>query len=150
MFGAARALDYAAFFSVKNCYKAKEYQGRDADQANASERLSTQLPYVFSVSRFAHYLKSMMRTYIGNFTSREDCQYFLNNWIANYVTSDATASQAVKAEKPLMEAKIDVEEIPGRPGCFRAIGYLKPHFMLDEVNVSLRLVAELPQAGSGR
>jgi len=133
--------DYAAFFSVQSCQKPKLY---DKEAANANARLSTQLPYILAVSRFAHYLKAMMRDKIGSFMSRVECERFLNQWITNYVTPDDTASQATKASHPLRDASIEVSEIPGKPGAYRAVAFLKPHFQLDELSVSLRLVAELP------
>jgi type VI secretion system protein ImpC len=135
--------DYAAFFGAQSGNKAKKY---DTDEANANARLSTQLQYIFAVSRFAHYLKSMVRDKIGSFMSRADAEYFLNKWISNYVTPDDTASPATKAKYPLREARVDVAEIPGKPGCYRAVAFLRPHFQLDELTVSLRLVADLPQA----
>jgi len=133
--------DYAAFFAVQSGNKAKKY---DTDSANANARLSTQLQYIFAVSRFAHYLKAMMRDKIGSFMSREEAQSFLNRWINNYVLDSDVASQSAKASRPLREARIDVAEIPGKPGCYKAVAFLRPHFQLDELSVSLRLVAELP------
>ena len=138
--------DYAAFFSVQSCQKAKLY---DKDAANANARLSTQLPYIMAVSRFAHYLKAMMRDKLGSFMSRTDCERWLNQWIMNYVTPDDTASTSVKASHPLREARIEVSEVPGKPGVYRAVAFMKPHFQLDELSVSLRLVAELPQSTRG-
>ena len=136
-----KGTDYAAFFGMQSCNKAKKY---DTDAANANARLSTQLQYMFATSRFAHYLKSMMRDKIGSFMSRENCEDFLNRWINNYVTADDSASPRVKAKYPLREARVDVAEIPGKPGCYRAVAFLRPHFQLDELSVSLRLVADLP------
>jgi type VI secretion system protein ImpC len=138
-----KGTDYAAFFSVQSCQKPKVY---DTDAANANARLSTQLPYLMAVSRFAHYLKAMMRDKIGSFMSREEADTFLNRWITKYVTPDDSASPAAKAERPLREARIDVTEVPGKPGCYRAVCFLRPHFQLDELTVSLRLVADLPAA----
>jgi type VI secretion system protein ImpC len=136
-----KGTDYAAFFSVQSCQKPKTW---DTDAANANARLSTQLPYIMAVSRFAHYLKAMMRDKIGSFMSREQADVFLNRWITRYVTPDDSASAATKAERPLREARIDVTEIAGKPGCYRAVAFLRPHFQLDELTVSLRLVADLP------
>lgn len=136
-----KGTDYAAFFSVQSSQKPKLY---DDDKANANSRLSTQLPYIMAVSRFAHYLKSMMRDKIGSFMSRADAESFLNKWITQYVTPDDTASPAMKAKCPLREARIDVVDVPGKPGAYRAVAFLRPHFQLDELSVSLRLVAELP------
>jgi type VI secretion system protein ImpC len=133
--------DYAAFFSVQACNKPKKY---DKEAANANARLSAQLPYILAMSRFAHYLKAMMRDKIGSFLSRGDTERLLNEWISSYVTIDDDASQRVKAEKPLREARIEVAEVPGKPGAYRAIAFLRPHFQLDELSVSLRLVADLP------
>ena len=135
--------DYAAFFGGQSCNKAKKY---DDNAANANARLSAQLPHIFSVSRFAHYLKSMMRDKVGSFMSRKDCEDFLNRWITQYVTPDDTASPTVKAKFPLREASIQVSEVAGKPGVYRAIAYLRPHFQLDEISVSLRLVADLPKS----
>jgi type VI secretion system protein ImpC len=89
-------------------------------------------------------MKSIMRDKIGGFMSRGQCQTFLTQWIMQYVTDDDQASAATKAKFPLREAKIEVSEIPGKPGAYRAIAFLRPHFQLDELTVSLRLVAELP------
>jgi type VI secretion system protein ImpC len=133
--------DYAAFFATQSANKAKKY---DTDSANANARLSTQLQYMFAVSRFAHYLKAMMRDKIGSFMSRQEAQDFLNRWINNYVLDSDVASQNAKASRPLREARIDVAEIPGKPGAYRAVAFLRPHFQLDELSVSLRLVADLP------
>jgi type VI secretion system protein ImpC len=133
--------DYAAFFSVQSAQKPKLY---DKDAANANARLSAQLPYIMACSRFAHYLKAMMRDKIGSFMSRADCERWLNQWITNYVTPDDTAAPSIKAARPLRDAKIEVQEIPGKPGAYRAVAFLRPHFQLDELSMSLRLVAELP------
>ena len=136
-----KGTDYAAFFSVQTAQKPKMY---DTDSANANARLSAQLPYIMAVSRFAHYLKAMMRDKIGSFMSRSDAEIFLNRWITRYVVPDDTASPAMKARCPLREARVDVAEVPGKPGVYRSVMFLRPHFQLDELSVSLRLVSELP------
>ena len=136
-----KGTDYAAFFSVQSAQKAKIYDKADA---NASARLSTQIPYIMAVSRFAHFLKSMMRDKIGSFMSRSQCERFLNNWIVNYTVANDDASASIKASHPLREARVDVSEVPGKPGAYRAVAYLRPHYQLDEIAVSLRLVADLP------
>lgn len=133
--------DYAAFFSVQSAQKPKVY---DKDAANANARLSAQLPYIMACSRFAHYLKAMMRDKIGSFMSRTDCERWLNQWITNYVTPDDAAAPSIKAQRPLRDAKIEVQDVPGKPGAYRAVAFLRPHFQLDELSMSLRLVAELP------
>ena len=139
-----KGTDYAAFFSVQSAQKPKLY---DSESANANARLSTQLPYIFAVSRFAHYLKAMMRDKIGSYMERSDCERFLNRWIQNYVVGNDDATPATKAQFPLREAKIEVMEVAGKPGVYRAVAFLRPHFQLDELSVSLRLVAEIPQGG---
>jgi type VI secretion system protein ImpC len=101
---------------------------------------------MLAVSRFAHYLKSMMRDKIGSFTSRKEVETFLNRWIVNYVTEDDSASHEVKAQYPLREARVDVIEDKSKPGVFKAVAFLRPHFQLEELSVSLRLVAELPKS----
>ncbi len=108
-----KGTDYAAFFSVQSGQKAKMY---DKEAANANARLSTQLPYILAISRFAHYLKAMMRDKIGSFMSRADAEVFLNQWIIQYVCPDDQASQHYKAAHPLREARVEVSEVPGKPG----------------------------------
>ncbi len=132
--------DYAAFFSVQSCQKAKKY---DTDSATANARLATNLSYILAISRFAHYLKAMMRDKLGSFMSRGECQDFLNRWIMGYVI-DSSAPAEAKASRPLSEARVDVVDVPGKPGAYRAVAFLKPHFQLDELTVSMRLVADLP------
>jgi type VI secretion system protein ImpC len=141
-----KGTDYAAFFSVQSSNKPKLY---DKDSANANARLSAQLPYILAMSRFAHYLKAIMRDKVGSFMSRTDCERFLNQWISNYVLANDNASQAAKAKLPLREASIQVTEQPGKPGSYRAVAFLKPHFQLDELTISLRLVADLPESARG-
>jgi type VI secretion system protein ImpC len=87
----------------------------------------------------------MMRDKIGSFMSRKEAEMFLNRWISKYVLENDVAPQEMKAKYPLREARVDVAEIPGKPGCYRAVAFLRPHFQLDELSVSLRLVADLPQ-----
>lgn len=135
--------DYAAFFGAQSAQKAKKY---DTDSANANASLSAQLQYMFAVSRIAHYMKAMMRDKIGSFASASNVQSYLQRWIDQYVTADDSASQETKAQFPLREASVDVSEVPGRPGVYRAVSFIRPHFQLDELSVSLRLVAELPQS----
>jgi len=137
--------DYAAFFGAQSTQKAKKY---NSDAANANASLSAQLQYIFAVSRIAHYMKAMMRDKIGSFASASNVETYLNNWIAQYVVMDDSATQEVKAQYPLREASIQVSEIPGKPGAYRAVAFLRPHFQLDELTVSLRLVAELPQSAN--
>ncbi len=136
-----KGTDYAAFFGGQTCNKPKVY---NLDAANANARLSAQLPYILAASRFAHYLKVIMRDKIGSFMSAGQVSSYLNNWIANYVLLSDEAGQETKAQFPLREARVDVSEIPGKPGCYKAVVFLRPHFQLDELTASIRLVAELP------
>jgi type VI secretion system protein ImpC len=138
--------DYAAFFGAQSAQKPKKY---DSDAANANAGLSAQLQYMFAVCRIAHYMKAMMRDKIGSFASAANVENFLNRWISQYVTTDDQATQDIKAQYPLREASVEVSEVPGRPGVYRAISFVRPHFQLDELTVSLRLVAELPQGAKG-
>jgi len=138
-----KGTDYAAFFSTQTTNKPKTY---DTPAATANARLSSQLQYIMAVSRFAHYLKSMMRDKLGSFVTRKNAEDFLNRWITNYVLLDDDAGQDAKASHPLREARVDVSEIPGKPGAYRAVAFLRPHYQLDELTVSLRLVADLPPA----
>lgn len=135
--------DYAAFFGAQSAQKARKY---DSDAANANAVLAAQLQYIFSVCRIAHYLKSMMRDKIGSFASAGTVEEFLNRWIRQYVVEDDNATQETKAAYPLRAANVEVSEVPGRPGVYRAVSFIRPHFQLDELSVSLRLVAELPQS----
>jgi type VI secretion system protein ImpC len=131
----------AAFFSVQSAQKPKSY---NTDSATANARISAQLPYLFAVSRFAHYLKAMMRDKIGGYMSRDEAETFLNRWIMDYVVDSSMAGFEAKAQRPLADARIEVVEIPGKPGAYRAVAFLRPHFQLDELTMSMRLVAELP------
>ena len=137
--------DNAAFFSVQSAQKPKVY---DSDAATANARISAQLPYIFAVSRFAHYLKAIMRDKIGGFASKDEIQRFLNDWINNYVVVNDDVGFEMKAKNPLKEARVEVVEIPGKPGAYRAVAFLRPHFQLDELSMSMRLVADLPAAAS--
>ena len=137
----ARNTDYAVIFSGSSVNKPEKYI---EEEANANARLSASLPYILACARFAHYLKAIMRDKIGGFTSREEVENFLNKWIGQYVTNDAKATHATKARYPLREARVGVKDIPGKPGAYTAVVHLRPHFQLEELTASLRLVAELP------
>src|SRR5438093_7736399 len=140
-----KGTDTAVFMGAQSSQKPQLYLD---DQANANSRLSTQLQYILACSRFAHFLKVMMRDKIGSFMSRDQCETFLNRWIANYVLLDDMAPQELKARFPLREARIEVAEIPGKPGAYTAVAFLRPHFQLEELAISLRLVAQLPAAAA--
>ncbi|MFO0907113.1 MAG: type VI secretion system contractile sheath large subunit [Isosphaeraceae bacterium] len=132
--------NFAVFFGTNSCHRPPNYS---TDDANKNARLGTQLQYIMATSRIAHYLKALARDKIGSFTSLDDCHRFLNEWIRRYVT-DESASEETKARYPLSDARIDVEEVPGKPGAYKAVAYLRPHFQLDELTMSLRLVARIP------
>jgi len=131
----------AAFFGGSTANKPKVY---NLPSATANARLSAQLPYILATSRFAHYIKVMMRDKIGSFMTRDNVAQYLNSWIADYVLLNDDAGQETKARLPLREARIDVTDVPGKPGVYRAVVFLKPHFQLNELTVSMRLVADLP------
>jgi type VI secretion system protein ImpC len=137
-----KGTDRAAFLGAQSAQKAVTYLN---DDANANARLSAQLQYTFAITRFAHFLKAMMRDKIGAFMSRENCERYLNEWISHYVLLDDSAGHDAKAKYPLREARIEVSEVAGKPGVYNAVAYLRPHFQLDELTVSLRLVARLPE-----
>ena len=135
--------DYAAFFSTQTAQKSKLY---NLDQANANARLSTRLTYMLAASRFAHYIKVLMRDKIGSFMSRMDVETYLNNWLASYVLLSDEAGQVAKSRFPLREGRVNVVEVPGQPGSYRAVVFLRPHFQLEELTASIRLVATLPKS----
>ncbi|CAH6320910.1 MULTISPECIES: type VI secretion system contractile sheath large subunit [Pantoea] len=134
--------DYAAFIGAQSLQKPTEYYDPDA---TANANLSARLPYLFACSRFAHYLKCIVRDKIGSFKEREDMQRWLNNWVMNYVDGDpANSSQETKARRPLAAAEVVVEDVEGNPGYYQAKFFLRPHFQLEGLTVSLRMVAKLP------
>lgn len=135
--------DYAAFFGAQSTQKPKKYS---TDSANANAALSSQIQYIMAVSRIAHYLKAMMRDKVGSFASAGNVEAFLNDWLSQYISLDDGASQETKAQYPLREASVKVVENPAAPGCYKSVVFLRPHFQLDELSVSLRLVTELPQS----
>lgn len=132
----------AVFMGAQSSNQPIQYLTPDA---TANARLSSQLQFMFATSRFAHFLKAMMRDKVGSFMSREQCEKFLNTWISNYILLDDFAGQDAKAQFPLREARIEVTEDPAKPGFYKAVAFLRPHFQLEELTVSLRLVARLPQ-----
>ena len=133
--------DYAAFFGGHTTNKPKLY---NTAAANANSRLSAMLPYILNASRFAHYIKVIMRDKIGSFMTKDNVSTYLNTWIVDYVLAKDDAGQDIKAEYPLREARVDVTDIPGKPGSYKAVVFLRPHFQLEELTASIRLVAELP------
>ena len=134
----------AAFIGAQSLQKPDEYDDPDA---TANANLSARLPYLFSVCRFAHYLKAIVRDKVGSFKEREDMQKWLQKWITNYIDGNPdTSSETVKAQRPLRAAEVQVESVEGNPGYYNARFYLRPHYQLEGVNVSLRLVSKLPSA----
>jgi type VI secretion system protein ImpC len=134
--------DYAVFFGAQSTQKPKKY---DRPEATSNAAISARLPYLMATSRFAHYLKVMARDKIGSFMEANDVEAWLNRWIQNYVNSNESAGQEMKARYPLREARVEVREIPGRPGSYNAIAYLRPWLQMEELTTSMRLVARIPQ-----
>ena len=138
--------DLAAFIGAQSLHKPAEYDDPDA---TANANLAARLPYLFATCRFAHYLKCIVRDKIGSFKERADMETWLNNWIVKYVERNpATASDADKARKPLASAEVVVTEVEGNPGFYAAKFFLRPHYQLEGLTVSLRLVSKLPSAKS--
>jgi type VI secretion system protein ImpC len=136
--------DYSVFFGAQTAQKPKDYGPRNTN-ATANAAISARLPYIMASSRIAHYLKVIGRDKIGSFMEVSDCQDFLENWIADYVSTDPKPSADVKARYPLAEAKIQVEEIPGKPGSYQAVAHLRPWLQMEELTASLRMVAQIPE-----
>jgi type VI secretion system protein ImpC len=135
--------DFPVFLSATSCARPRRYE---SDAANANSRLSCQLQYVLTASRFMHFLKVMARDHISSYVTRSDLERMFNLWIARYVCLDDQASPSIRAKLPLREARVDVEEDAGRPGKYRILMFVRPYFQLDELSVSLRLVGSI---GSG-
>ena len=134
--------DYSVFFGAQSIQKPKKY---DRPEATANAAISARLPYLMATSRFAHFLKVMGRDWVGRFMEASDVEYRMNRWINNYVNSNEAGGQEMKARFPLREAKVEVKDIPGRPGSYNAIAYLRPWLQLEELTTSMRLVARIPQ-----
>lgn len=133
--------DFAAFIGAQSLQKPFEYEDPDA---TANANLSARLPYMFATCRFAHYLKCIVRDKIGSFKEREDMQRWLNKWIMQYVEPDPTASETAKAKRPLAAAEVRVQSVEGNPGYYTSQFFLRPHYQLEGLTVSLRLVSRLP------
>ena len=134
--------DYAVFFGAQTTQKPKKY---DRPEATANAAISARLPYIMASGRFAHYLKVIARDKIGSFMEASDCENWLNRWIMNYVNPNDRAGQEMKARYPLREASVQVREIPGKPGSYNAVAYLRPWLQMEELTTSLRMVARIPQ-----
>ena len=133
--------NYAVFIGAQSLQAPQQYENPDATR---NAQLAARLPYLFATCRFAHYLKCIVRDKIGSYKSREDMERWLNEWIMRYVSSDSTASEQVKSEFPLADAKVVVEDVANNPGYYTSKFYLRPHFQLEGLTVSLRLVSKLP------
>lgn len=133
--------DYAVFFGAQTTQKPLKY---DRPEATANAAISARLPYIMAVSRFAHYLKVMARDKIGSFMEVNDVELWLNRWIVNYVNANPQSGQEMKSKYPLAEAKVQVTEVPGQPGSYNAIAWLRPWLQMEELTTSLRLVARIP------
>ena len=135
--------DYAVFFGGQTVQKPKKY---DRPEATANAAISARLPYIMATSRFAHYLKVMARDWIGSFKEATDVENELNRWIKNYVNASETSGQETRAKYPLREAKVVVQEIPGQPGSYNAIAWMRPWLQFEELTTSMRMVARIPAA----
>jgi type VI secretion system protein ImpC len=138
--------DYAAFIGAQSLQKPAEYDDPDA---TANANLAARLPYLFAVCRFAHFLKCIVRDKVGSFKERKDMEDWLNAWIVRYVTTDPAASEETKSKYPLAAAEVTVAEIEGNPGYYSAKFFLRPHYQLEGLTVSLRLVSKLPSGKTG-
>lgn len=136
--------DYAVFFGAQTTQKPKKFDDPDA---TANSEISARLPYIMATARIAHFLKVMARDKVGSFMEASDAEEWLNKWISNYVNNSPDASPEMKARYPLAEASIEVKEIPGQPGVFSAIAWMRPWLQMEELTASLRLVANIPKAG---
>lgn len=139
--------DFAAFIGAQSLQKPFEYDNPDA---TANANLSARLPYLFATCRFAHYLKCIVRDKIGSFKERDDIQRYLQKWIMQYVDGNPqTSSEETKARRPLAAAEVTVEDVEGNPGYYTSKFFLRPHYQLEGLTVSLRLVSKLPSVGGG-
>ena len=136
--------DYAVFFGAQTTQKPKKFDNPDA---TANAEISARLPYIMATSRIAHFLKVMARDKVGSFMEASDAEEWLNNWIANYVNASPGASAEMKARFPLAEASVEVKEVPGQPGVYSAVAWMRPWLQMEELTASLRLVANIPKAG---
>lgn len=139
--------DFAAFIGAQSLHQPAEYDDPDA---TANANLAARLPYLFATCRFAHYLKCIVRDKVGSFKEREEMNRWLQDWIMQYVDGDpAHSSESTKASKPLAAAEVIVEEVEGNPGYYTSKFFLRPHYQLEGLTVSLRLVSKLPSAKAG-
>lgn len=132
--------EISAFYSNSSLHDPAEYT---TEIAKTNARLSAMIQYMLCVSRFGHYLKVIGRDRIGSIISAQDCQRVFQNWLNQYTTSSEGASNVLKARYPLSESRVEIHEQPGRIGYFTCVVHLKPHFQLDQLVSSIKLVTEL-------
>ncbi|MEI9972330.1 MAG: hypothetical protein WDO73_09930 [Ignavibacteriota bacterium] len=135
-----RATNQAVFFTAVSCHKPKDYE-----EAGATARLFTRLDYLLCASRFAHYLCCMVRDAPGTARTPALLEAYLNEWISQYVLVDKSADIYAKARRPLSQARIQITELPGKPGAQTAVFYFHPHFQIEDPPVGYRIVTSLPQ-----
>jgi type VI secretion system protein ImpD len=135
--------EWAMFGSNQSVQRPQAY---DREAATANARLSAMLQYVLCVSRFAHYLKVLGRDKIGSLTGPAECESFLSRWLLQYTTTNDDEDADTKARFPLRESQVQVHELPGKPGAYRCVIHLRPHFQLDQMAGTIRLVTELAPA----
>ena len=133
--------DNAVFFGAQTVRRPHKY---DRDEASANAEISARLPYVMATSRFAHNLKVMGRNMVGSFMEASDCEFQLDKWIKGYVNASVDAKEELKARYPLREARVEVVEVPGKPGVYNAVAWLRPWLQMEELTASLRMVAQIP------
>jgi type VI secretion system protein ImpC len=138
--------DYAVFVGAQSLQQPAVYDDPDA---TANANLAARMPYLFATCRFAHYLKCIVRDKIGSFKERGDMEAWLNKWISKYVTADPNATEEQKAKYPLAAAEVEVKEVEGNPGYYSSKFFLRPHYQLEGLTISLRLVSKLPSAKKG-
>src|SRR3954470_24934803 len=139
----------AAFITPQSIYKPNKFFGKDGEAATAADNLKSRLPYMFAVSRFAHYLKCMVRDKIGSTKEKDELRRWLQEWITEYVDGNpATSSEETKARRPLAAAQVEVYENEENPGYYMARFYLRPHYQLEAMDIGLSLVSRLPAAAN--
>lgn len=135
--------EFAAFYSNQSVQKPKKY---DRPAATTNARISSMLQYMLCVSRFAHYIKVLGRDKVGSFAEASSLEQFLQEWIVKYVTTDPEAAPETKARFPLREARVQLFDLPGKPGCHQCVMHLAPHYELDELTAAVRIATELAPA----
>ena len=133
--------NYAVFFGAQSI---QEPEKSSDPNSNADSLISSRLPYMMITSRFAHYLKVLVRDKIGSYMNKDDIQKWLSSWVVKYTNANSDSGPKLRAKYPLREARIEVEDVPGQPGSYNAVAWMRPWLQLEELSTSLRLVAKLP------